>query len=115
MENKKGAVSPIVIIGGVLVVAAIAVIAYYASTRSSTASQVPTSPAVNNETSVTEAPSASPYKDGTYNKIGEYVSPGGAEELDVTIVLKDGVVEDATVVSKATRPNSVRFHGEFLS
>jgi uncharacterized protein with FMN-binding domain len=55
------------------------------------------------------------YKNGTYNTIGNYVSPGGAEEIDVTVTLKDDIITDATVVSKAFRPNSVKFQGQFIS
>jgi uncharacterized protein with FMN-binding domain len=55
------------------------------------------------------------YKDGTYTTTGNYVSPGGAEELEVLITLKDGIITDAEVESKATRPNSVKFQGLFVS
>lgn len=56
----------------------------------------------------------SSYKDGTYEVVGEYISPGGNESINVNLVLKDGVVTDATVVSNATRPNSVKFQGQFI-
>lgn len=56
----------------------------------------------------------SEYKDGTYTAVGEYTSPGGDEELDVTITLKNDVITDTKVVSKATRPNSVKFQGMFV-
>lgn len=55
------------------------------------------------------------YKDGTYTAEGLYQSPGGAESIDVTLVLKDDVVVDATVVAKATRPASVDWQGKFVS
>lgn len=55
------------------------------------------------------------YKDGTYSATGNYVSPGGAEELGVQITLKDGVITNAEVDSKASRPNSVKFQGMFVS
>ncbi len=55
------------------------------------------------------------YKDGTYTATGNYVSPGGAEELGVQVTLKDGIITDAEVDSKATRPNSVKFQGLFVS
>jgi uncharacterized protein with FMN-binding domain len=55
------------------------------------------------------------YKDGTYSATGNYVSPGGAEELDVKITLQNGIITDSEVDSKATRPNSVRFQGLFVS
>jgi hypothetical protein len=57
--------------------------------------------------------SASAYKDGSYSVTGDYISPGGAEELGVTLTLKNGVITDSVVEPKATRPNSVRFQGIF--
>ncbi len=55
------------------------------------------------------------YKDGTYSAEGEYTSPGGAEKINVTLVLKDDVIVDATVKSLATLPASVNWQGKFIS
>jgi hypothetical protein len=46
------------------------------------------------------------YKNGTYQAIGNYTSPGGSEEIDVSLTLTDGVVSEAVVTPKATRPTS---------
>jgi hypothetical protein len=43
-----------------------------------------------------------------------YTSPGGAESIDVTLTLKDGVVEEAEVVSNATRPISKQMQTSFI-
>lgn len=59
--------------------------------------------------------SSSPYKDGIYKVVGNYVSPGGPREIDVTLTLKDGVVTDSVFLGKATDPNSKRFQGEFAA
>lgn len=76
----------------------------------------PTAPeaAVRGEPEPTAAIVASSYKDGTYTVIGNYVSPGGEEEIDVTVTLAGGVVADATVVAKATRPMSKKFQDIFV-
>lgn len=55
------------------------------------------------------------YKNGTYSAVGDYVSPGGAEQVGVTLTLKDDVVTDVNFESKAERPMSVRFQGLFAS
>ncbi len=55
------------------------------------------------------------YKDGTYSVVGDYYSPGGAEQLGVTITLEDDVIVSADVVSKAFRPNSIHYQGLFIS
>jgi uncharacterized protein with FMN-binding domain len=67
------------------------------------------------DTSETTTDDPQSYKDGTYSATGNYVSPGGAEELDVKITLQNGIITDSEVDSKATRPNSVRFQGLFVS
>ena len=55
------------------------------------------------------------YKDGTYTAEGAYVSPGGDESINVTLVLKDGILVDSTVKSLATRPVSVKMQTAFIS
>lgn len=53
------------------------------------------------------------YKDGVYTATGDYISPGGAETIDVEITLKDDVIVDAKMEPNATRPNSVKMQGIF--
>ncbi len=63
----------------------------------------------------TSSVSQSPYVNGTYHAIGDYQSPGGAEQIDVTLTLQDGVILDATVKSLASRPISQKMQGQFVS
>ena len=63
----------------------------------------------------TETPTSMLYKDGVYKAIGGYTSPGGAEQIDVTLTVKDDVIVDATVVGLATRPESKFNQGKFIS
>jgi uncharacterized protein with FMN-binding domain len=58
--------------------------------------------------------STAKYKDGTYETVGNYMSPGGEESIKVKLTLVDNVVTDAEVVSQAERPNSVKFQGIFV-
>ncbi|HEY0220842.1 MAG TPA: hypothetical protein VGC58_01325 [Candidatus Paceibacterota bacterium] len=48
------------------------------------------------------------YKDGTYSATGNYVSPGGSEEVLVSLILKGDIVTDVTLTPKATRPISLQ-------
>lgn len=48
----------------------------------------------------------SAYKDGVYEQMGDYTSPGGAEQIDVKLTLKNGIVVEADVMPKADRPIS---------
>jgi uncharacterized protein with FMN-binding domain len=77
------------------------------------------------ETPVSETPTPTPtggttgtssvYKDGTYSAIGNYFSPNGAEQLAVSVTLKNDVIVDSTVVSKATFPTSKNFQTIFVN
>jgi len=53
------------------------------------------------------------YKNGNYSAVGDYMSPGGAEQVGVTVALKDNVITDVTFEPKAQRPASVKFQGMF--
>lgn len=55
------------------------------------------------------------YKDGMYTSVGTYNSPGGAEQITVSLTLKDDVVVDAVVTSDATRPESKKYQYTFIS
>lgn len=55
------------------------------------------------------------YKDGTYSAVGAYVSPGGDESINVSLTLKGGVIVDSNVVSNATRDETKRYQGRFIS
>ncbi len=54
------------------------------------------------------------YTDGTYSAIGNYNSPGGAETIGVSLVLKDDIITSATVTAQATRPQSKMFQDMFI-
>ncbi len=60
-----------------------------------------------------DAPITYLYKDGIYSSIGNYNSPGGAEEVGVKVTLKDDVIVDAVFEAKATRPASVNMQRVF--
>jgi hypothetical protein len=63
---------------------------------------------------VTEQPATlGPLADGTYTVTGGYQSPNGAETVEVTLTIADGIVTDALVVPQATNSTSSRYQGEF--
>ncbi len=99
-----------VIIGTVSVlVLLVAVYGYYSYSGKSSATQVnDVMPTVTVEVAPTATivTSTSTFKDGSYSAVGNYNSPGGAEEIGVTVTVKDDVITDATVKVMATRPAS---------
>lgn len=64
-------------------------------------------------TETTDSTSNVSYTDGTYTAVGNYQSPGGAEEIGVTVTLKDNVITDVSVEPKATRGISVNMQKMF--
>ncbi len=90
------------ILVGLVVIAAISLAG--CSPKSSSSATTPT----------TASQVASMYKDGNYDATGSYVSPGGEEEIEVKVTLKDDVITDATAISKATRPESKNYQGQFV-
>ncbi len=61
------------------------------------------------------ATSASTYKDGTYSATGSYMSPGGNEQIGVTVTLKNDVITSASVTPKPVSEDGARFQDIFAS
>lgn len=53
------------------------------------------------------------YTDGTYAAVGSYVSPAGAEKVDITLTIKGDVITAATFKGEATHPTSKRMQDNF--
>lgn len=121
-ENGSSKVGLAII--GIIVIAVIGVIAYQSQSQNQTqtAAVQQSTPAVTNaeqagstETAPKQAGETSEYKDGTYTAVGKYTSPGGQEELGVTLTIADGVVTTTEVEVKATRPTSVERQTDFAA
>ncbi|MGZ0211836.1 MAG: FMN-binding protein [Actinomycetales bacterium] len=61
-----------------------------------------------------DAVTGADYTDGTYTESGDYTSPNGAEQVDVTLTLESNVVTDVEVVGHGDNPNTKQFQGEFI-
>jgi uncharacterized protein YxeA len=113
-ESKKNSKKIILIVVAILLVLAIAGgIAYQTMSNSTT----PSTEVINtkNQNPTPEEKSMSSYKNGEFQTIGNYTSPGGPEEIDVIITLTDGVISDAEVISKATRDMSKKMQADFIA
>ncbi|MFS8158646.1 MAG: hypothetical protein ACMG6E_00265 [Candidatus Roizmanbacteria bacterium] len=55
------------------------------------------------------------YKNGTYKAKGDYKSPAGAEDIDVSLTLKNGVISAATFVGNGTNPTTKLMQGKFAA
>jgi hypothetical protein len=55
------------------------------------------------------------YKNGTYSAIGSYFSPGGEDQLAVTLVLKNDLITDVSVTPQAGDRTSERYQNMFIA
>ncbi len=55
------------------------------------------------------------YTDGTYTESGDYEAPSGAETVEVTVTLADGIITDVTVVGDATDPTAQSRQAQFIA
>jgi uncharacterized protein with FMN-binding domain len=61
------------------------------------------------------AVAASLYKDGTYSATGSYNSPGGEDQVAVTLTLNNDIVTSVTATPKTQDRTSARYQAMFLS
>lgn len=116
--QSSGSKAPMLAIVGIIIVVVVAVAGYQmmnkGTNQSSNTTAVtgqPTQEAAQQPTSAQK----SAYKDGSYTAVGAYTSPGGTEELGVTLTLANGVVTDSKVEVKATRPISKTRQEDFAA
>ena len=55
------------------------------------------------------------YKDGTYTATGSYMSPGGNEQITVTITLANDIITSSSVTAGAYDHTSLRYQDMFIS
>jgi hypothetical protein len=56
---------------------------------------------------------SSTYTDGDYSATGNYISPNGQEEIDVSITLAGDVITAVTVTPEATNPTAIQYQTQF--
>ena len=59
-------------------------------------------------------PTASVYKNGTYSATGSYMSPGGYDQLGVSLTIQNDIVTAATVTNMAGDGRSSRYQNAFI-
>jgi uncharacterized protein with FMN-binding domain len=109
MENTQNKGNTIVII---VVILAVAIGAYYYFNKNTGKNTETTNPT---PVGTTTDNKKFLYKDGSYSATGSYVSPGGAESIKITLVLKDDIITDASAEVLATRPTSKQMQIAFAS
>lgn len=105
MKKNKNLTTGIVIVV-IIIILTIAAALYQQNTTSNTSELV-----LNNSDLTHTNPSS--YESGKYEAIGRYISPGGAEEIGVTLVLEDSIIVDSEVKVLATRDISLKIQEDF--
>lgn len=110
MEEINKNTTPIVI--GTLIIVAILALAVF--TNSQLGSEDIKQATQSEQSSVQTINAESQYKAGTYSTVGAYTSPGGPEEIGVSLTIsKDGIIESADVEIMATHPTSKQVQTTF--
>lgn len=124
---KKSGVNPAIPLAliGLIIIIAVGIFAYQGqqgqqgqqAKNVGTASEQAVSPTTvsgqTNDQAPTSVTAENEYQDGVYTAEGDYTSPGGAENIGVTLTLKNGVIEDAEIETMGNRPNTVKFQEIF--
>ena len=118
-STKKSGLNIGLIVIAILIIAAIAIAAVQMTKKKEATEQeqpslAPTETTMMGNKKQMMGTTMMSYKNGTYSATGDYMSPGGAEQIDVKVTLKNNAITDATVISKATRPNSKQYQGMFI-
>jgi len=102
MESPKK-LSPVIIALIVIVLVGVGTTAVVIANQSkNTTTENSTKEDAQNNTSAASTDTSTTYKDGTYAETGRYISPGGAESIEVSVTLADDIITSATVKGNAT-------------
>ena len=59
--------------------------------------------------------SVSIYKDGTYSATGSYMSPGGPDQIAITLTIANDIVTDVSATPEPGDGTSARYQNKFVS
>jgi uncharacterized protein with FMN-binding domain len=117
-DKKKQVITGIIVL--VVIAIVVGVISFGKDDQQTTTSSVTSSPTTS-DTATTEtnsndtAASSGTYADGTYTATGGYNSPGGAQKINVSVTIKDGVVTDSSVTEGSSDGESQEYQERFIS
>jgi hypothetical protein len=115
-QSKKNNIFVPLAVVGLIVIVVVAALTFQGQKKDESAKVVvkaTQAPKSSEAVSVTVASRESVYKDGEYKAVGNYRSPGGEEQVGVTLDLKGDIIENAEVQTMGDRPNTMKFQGIF--
>jgi uncharacterized protein with FMN-binding domain len=100
---------------GLLVIVAVIAVGALASGGKKNDQAGATTPVTTGAPATSNASTASAYKDGTYSATGSYNSPGGNEDITISLTLKDGVVTTTSAQSGAHEAEGREYQSQFIA
>ena len=110
-SQKIKAIAGLVLRGGTVTLSACSTAAEEVPANTQTP-QSSTSDSSNDSANNTQT---SAYQDGSYTASGNYRTPGGIDQISVTVDLSDGVITAVSVTGDPQAPESVQYQGQFIS
>ena len=120
-QKKIGIVISLVVVLGILAITIFAnnketPVAATDQTSSDTSNTPATTPSTDTTPPIdTPKKPVSVYKDGHYSATGTYMSPGGADQIAVTLTLKNDIITNITVTPEPGDGTSARYENIFVS
>ncbi len=114
MEQTHG---PNKVLIGIIIVVLLAAVGggvLYLTGQNQTSSQVESNTNSQASSSSDQVDTSSTFKDGTYTATGTYQSPGGSEEIKITVTVQDNKIADTTATAKAASGTSKQYQQEFV-
>ncbi len=113
MEESSGHKKQIIATLAVLIVIAVIVAGAVIAGKGNDSQNNSGDTASTSSTNQAADPSAT-YKDGTYEATGDYVSPGGNEEITVSVTLKDNVITNTSATNGANDAEAKQHQQDFI-
>lgn len=113
--NKKvGIVASLIVLFGVIA------IVFSGAKKSEDVTTIIPEPVTTDTTAVPvtdpkKSTTSSVYKDGTYTATGAYMSPGGRDQINVSLTLENDVVVSATATPQTDNKTSQKFQALFIA
>jgi uncharacterized protein with FMN-binding domain len=113
MDQKQSSKKREIIAGLAVLIVIVAIVA--ATSLSGKKKNTADSTATPSKTTTSTTSSSSTYKDGNYTATGSYDSPGGAEEITISVTLKDDIITTTSAKSGAGDPEADQYQDQFIS
>lgn len=112
-DNRKKIIAALAVL--LVIVVIVGALTLGKKDETSPASTVGTSTQRSQASTADTTSTSTTFKDGTYTATGGYNSPGGAQEITVTVTLKDGIVTTTSAKSGATDPQAQEKQDDFIA